>query len=436
MLTDLIDLISLAFSAVSALLATTILIRIRSEITVPLLPWKLFATALSPFLALTGLIGAALGVIHFNVLTIALGLYAAVIATCYVYAVTRSSGDFERVFGADWQSRIPPALRAHMLPRRFGRWQLLRKRLDYQNDVSISIHHETGDPILADIWQPPPGVPHTRLGLIYLHGSGWHYLKKDFYTRSFFQQLASQGHVIADVAYTMAPRATIREMLADVYRAVAWMKQNADSLGIDPERVVLAGGSAGAHLALLAAYAPDHPDLKPADVTANTHVRGVISYYGLADLRLAQEHLLNRFGRFGHHQNRIDRALMYGGAIMGRRAGFLPAGSKLSGPGYLIPAAIGGTPDVVPVLYDTLSPLTYVNANNPPTLLFHGSHDFALDVVQSRQLYAALRKVNAPAVYVEFPFTEHVFDLFFSPLAPAFQAATYDTERFLALLNI
>jgi dipeptidyl aminopeptidase/acylaminoacyl peptidase len=95
----------------------------------------------------------------------------------------------------------------------------------------------------------------------------------------------------------------------------------------------------------------------------------------------------------------------------------------------------GGSPDSVPLLYDIGSPITHISPNSPPTLLFHGAHDFAIDAEQSRSLYLALRRAGVPTVYVEFPYTDHVFDLFFSPWAPAFQAALYDTERFLALMN-
>jgi acetyl esterase/lipase len=421
-------------ASTAAILATTILVKVRSEFTMPMLPLKLAATALSPFVVLLGLIGAVLGILQLNVVAVILGAYSVVVAGMYIRAVTRPTGAFDRVFGDNWEHRIVPELAQRMLPRRFMLVMPSHNDVIVRQDVALFTHLETGDPILADIWEPPANVPRTGLGVVYLHGSGWHYLKKDFFTRSFFRQLASNGHVIIDVAYMMAPKATIHGMVADSYRAVAWMKQNAATLGIDPDHIVLAGGSAGAQLALLAAYAPDHPDLKPADVTTDTRVCGVISYYGLGDVRLAQEHLLTRYGRVGHKRNKVDRALMSSGGVVGRRIGFMPAGSTLSGPGYLLPAAIGGTPETIEDLYRLLSPLTYVTEKCPPTLLFHGSHDFALDVIQSRQLNIALQKTNVPVVYVEFPYTEHVFDLFFSPFGPAFQAATYDAERFLALL--
>ena len=116
-------------------------------------------------------------------------------------------------------------------------------------------------------------------------------MDKDYGTRPFFRQLTAQGHVVMDVAYRLCPEVDIYEMVGDVKRAVAWMKANAARYAVDPQRIVLAGGSAGAHLALLAAYAPDHPRLTPKDVQGcDLSVRAVVSYYGPSDLCATYEH--------------------------------------------------------------------------------------------------------------------------------------------------
>ena len=62
-----------------------------------------------------------------------------------------------------------------------------------------------------------------------------------------------------DVAYSLAPGADLNRMLGDVKQAIVWMKTHALEYKINPDRIVLMGVSGGAHLALLAAYAPDHP---------------------------------------------------------------------------------------------------------------------------------------------------------------------------------
>ncbi|QIX53786.1 alpha/beta hydrolase fold domain-containing protein (plasmid) [Rhodococcus sp. DMU1] len=69
-----------------------------------------------------------------------------------------------------------------------------------------------------------------------------------------------------DAAHRSCPETDVTGMVGDVHRAVAWIKANAAQYGIDSGRVVVMGGSSGAHIALLAAYAPDEPRLIPEDV--------------------------------------------------------------------------------------------------------------------------------------------------------------------------
>jgi acetyl esterase/lipase len=74
-----------------------------------------------------------------------------------------------------------------------------------------------------------------------------------------------------------------------------------------------------------------------------------------------------------------------------------------------------------------------VSASCPPTLMFQGTHDAVVPLDAARKLAHALDAAGVPVVYVEFPWTEHAFDLMYPPLAnPAARAALYDVERFLA----
>jgi acetyl esterase/lipase len=76
------------------------------------------------------------------------------------------------------------------------------------------------------------------------------------------------------VAYRLYPETDIAGMVGDAKRAAAWLKTNAAEYGVDPDRIVIGGGSAGGHVALLAAYTLGHPDVTPADVhNTDTSVR-------------------------------------------------------------------------------------------------------------------------------------------------------------------
>jgi acetyl esterase/lipase len=396
---------------------------------------KIAAGSWSPFAAAAGGLAALLGLFSKDLFAVLTGLFGAVVAGRHVQKVTAPHDYlFSEAFGRDWQACIPSALRKRFLAQRYSVLSGDPPPARWQQDVQVGTHVETGDPLLADIWEPPTDVPRTGLAVIYLHGSAWYYLDKDFGTRRFFQHLASQGHVILDLAYTLAPKAQLHAMVADVKRAIAWMKTNAAAYEVNPERIVLMGGSAGGHLALLSAYTPNHPEFQPADVEADTAVHAVVSYYAPVEMSATYRYFQKSHGRSLLGQilaqprlaDRLDSFFV--------RNRILPPYGKLSDTLDVIPGLLGGTPEQVPELYRLGSPIHHVGSHCPPTLLLQGAHDSGGWVADVQRLHRSLREHGVKAVYVEFPDTEHGFDLVSPKWAPAAQAATYDVERFLGLM--
>jgi acetyl esterase/lipase len=156
----------------------------------------------------------------------------------------------------------------------------------------------------------------------------------------------------------------------------------------------------------------------------DTSVRAVVSYYGPPDLQHQFHHFETLPAISG--DSLLERGFR-AGVEWGFDLEFRPVGEW-------VPNLVGGTPDAVPDLYRLGSPITHVGPSCPPTLLLQGAHDIAGMSSAVRRLYGALRETGVPAIYVEFPDTEHGFDLFAPGWSPAAQAATYDTERFLALM--
>jgi acetyl esterase/lipase len=241
-----------------------------------------------------------------------------------------------------------------------------------------------------------------------------------------------------DVAYRLCPETNFIGMVGDAKRAVAWMKAHAADYGARPEQTVLMGGSAGGHIALLAAYTPDHPDLTPEDVkAADTSVLAVVSYYGVPDLR-AYEKVARRFEPRGERSASAERqppgrmAMLVDRWVFGRT--LKPEQLPPTPPHRrMMRDLVGGLPDEVPERFDLASPIHHLSAVSPPTLHFHGSNDHIVPVESARTFYRALSEAGVPAVYVEFPRAPHAFDLLAPPLlSPAGQAALYDLERFLA----
>lgn len=379
------------------------------------------ATALAPFVTVIGSLLALLGIGKRDTWTTVTSSLGAFISARYIHKVTASHDGFNQTLGDDWLESIPKAHQKQWLPARFTMRPVLASQLAWERDVVI--HTQGEDVLLADVWTPPTQVPHSGLGIIYIHSGGWHYMDKDMMTRPFFRYLAHQGHVVVDLAYTKAAKADLRHMVGDVKRAIGWLKTKAITLKIDPHKIVLMGASAGAHLALLSAYTPNFPDLQPVDVTTDTTVAGVISYYGFTDLGQA------------HNDFPHLKFTALAGENMEfwmKRFRFLPEYGRLVDFEDILSAWLGGTPPDIPDVYRLASPLTHVGPHCPPTLLLNGIYDFGVSVEQHRRLATALQQVDVPVVHVEFPYTNHAFDLFIAGWAPAYQAALYDVERFLA----
>ena len=401
---------------------------------------KLWAGAWAPFLAIAGTLGALIGLMRGDREATVSGLFGAFAGIRHTVRVTKPHDAFDLAFGEDWEQRIDPDLW-----RRLSRpYQLIQPSKPfglYQRDIDIG----GAAPLYCDLWLPPSEVKRTRLGIIFLHGGLWHSLDKDFLSRPLFQRLVNQGHVVMDVAYSLAPEADMKKIMEDVKRSIIWMKANAARLDIDPKRIVLIGSSGGSHLALLAAYTPNLPVFQPKRLKADTSVRGVISLMSISDM-------VSFFHEYGDSNPRqpesssqitedmlarvfdktwLDNFMTRSRAFPAYRYSNMPGGP------LLLINLFGGTLNEIPEAYRLYSPLTHVGAHCPPTLQICGDDDFAIDASQGRKLHHALQIANVPSVYVELPDTVHGFDQYLGVsrrIAPAAQVATNDIEQFLALM--
>ncbi len=407
----------------------------------PTLIWipKVFTAALSPLSALFGGIGTLLGIFSGDIQAAATGALGAGLNAGHIRANIRQHKQFEQAFGPDWQQRIPLRLWSRLHPTRWSGFNPPVKGVKFTQDVQVGIHAETEDPLYTDIWQPPDHVPYTGVAILYNHGGGWAYADKDSGTRHFFSQLAAQGHVVIDLAYTLLPKANLCSMVADVYRGIYWIKTNADDLGVSPEHVVLMGGSAGGHISLLAAYAKSDSPLRPDDLppAADLSVCGVVTYYAAIDM----EYMQRRFERNQPDryydllaQSELGRQVLEMNKRQMQRSRFLPSYGEIISSVHWMPLLAGGMPDEVPEMYALGTVTTHVGPHCPPTLLFQGTHDVTELLPEARRLHQALLAANAPSILVEFLESEHGFDLIVPEINPAAQAALYDVERFLAIL--
>ncbi len=375
----------------------------------------------------------------FALVVAVVNMTSSAMAARYIYrTIAASRGGFAQAFGPGWQDRLSPRGAAAMLRRRWSPIPFHDPDPRVEKDVSFWAIPDTNRQLLADLWLPPSTVQPSGLAFLFFHGSAWHLGDKGVGMDPTFRHLAAQGHVVMDVAYRLAPEVDLLGMVGDVKRAVAWMKANASRYQVDPDRIVLGGASAGAQIALLAAYTPGDPELTPPQLAGtDTSVRGVVSYEGPADMRAYVIHEMGRLTRSGVPARR-------------KVAWADPKTHMPMGPMSLEQMmfnVMGGLPEDVPHTYDLADAKSHVTSKAPPTLLFQGEFDSIVQTQAVHNLAGALRAAHVPVVYVEFPDTDHGFDIasafyslsgahlpFDSQYSPPNQAALYVLDRFLALL--
>jgi acetyl esterase/lipase len=410
---------ALAYILSGLSLLMCLLFLLKPKVTIGfLLVWlPLMAGALSPFWAILGLAGAIIGWIFQAPWAIPMGAAGMLIMITYIWRCTIDHHGFEKAFGTGWPDRIPSEQARLMVQRRWTLFLKMKASPEpaWDRDLPFWTIPGTDRQLLCDIWHPSGGRA-SGLAFIYLHGSGWAALDKDYGTRKFFRHLVSQGHTVMDVAYRLLPETDIYGMVGDAKRAVTWMKKHAAEYGVNPEKIVLGGASAGAHIALLAGYTPEHSVLNPEELKkADLSVCGLISYYGPADL-LAGYH---------HYGIKEFPPVQMGIKVEGKES-FKNTGR--------IDLLLGGHPEEVPGMYELANPTTHVHSGTPPTLLMQGNMDFLVPMKGTRELHAKLIESEVPAILVIFPWTEHAFDLLFPRLSPPAQSALCYVDRFLALL--
>lgn len=404
----------------------------------------LLADAWASVIALAGSLGALLGLKMRDRTAIWTGFLGAALAVRHIYRIILPHGNLAQAFGSNWHKRLSPDVRAHLSSSRFRLVQPSVQGVSVRRDVQIGVETDKAPPLLCDVWLPPIHIPRSGLAVLNFHGSLWQAADKGMFNQFLFRRLAGQGHVVFDVAYSLAPTADLKRILADVGRSITWAKTHAGEHGIDPARLVLMGQAGGGHLALLAAYAPHLPDFQTTASAQNLSVHAVISVYGITDM----EAFWREYGHTNPLQPEVSseirdnlRPRLHDATWLDRlitKSRIFPAYRHANMPGgpLLLVYLMGGTLSEVPQAYHLASPLAHVGPHCPPTLQIFDQYDFVIDASHGRRLHAALRKAGVPSVYIEYPETVHAFDLYLGVsqrVSPSAQAAANDIETFLAL---
>lgn len=220
--------------------------------------------------------------------------------------------------------------------------------------------------LLLDLYIPK-NVSHPPL-LVWIHGGGWRSGDKDKGGK-FVPLATNEGYACASINYRLSGEAKFPAQIQDCKAAIRWLRANAEKYGYDATHIGVGGSSAGGHLAALLGTSGGDKNLEGAvggNLDQSSKVQAVCDMWGPTDFLQMDAHAIART-RNKHDSARSPESLLIGGPIQENKEKVAKA-----------------------------NPITYVDKNDPPFLIIHGSHDALVPVHQSQILSQALKKAGVP----------------------------------------
>lgn len=222
--------------------------------------------------------------------------------------------------------------------------------------------HKDGMALTYDVIQPENA---NGAAIIFMVSGGWNsrYSPPEGAAKR-FSGMMDAGYTVYMVRHGSAPRFKVPEAVADVQKAVTHIYDNADSHGVDPERLGVFGGSAGGHLSLMLGCATGPVGEEPdEDAKAGKgRVAAVVAYFPPIDLR------------------------------------------SIVGPNERFPALEFSQDDAAYV-----SPILHVTPDDPPTLLIHGDKDELVPILTSETIHAAFKEHKVETDFITISGAGHGF---------------------------
>lgn len=218
-------------------------------------------------------------------------------------------------------------------------------------------------------------VTRDRPGMVVIHGGGW-VLGTRYQQAWYCREFAKAGYVVMTIDYRMLPRYGFPHCVHDAKAAVRWLRGHADTLRVDPDRIVTFGASAGGHLAgFLAATGPKHGFEGDENPGVSSEVRAGVGLYGVYDLCAIRKH------------EGVVRAV---GEDLLRR--------------FVGPDTDGRD------AFEAASPVSYVSEETKPFMLVHGTSDMMVPFEQSQVFHDRLKEHRVPTELIAVEGRNHAFD--------------------------
>jgi acetyl esterase/lipase len=241
--------------------------------------------------------------------------------------------------------------------------------------------------LTLDVYQPPAGVTPKRMAIIHLFGGGFFVGNKNAgYIINDAKALGARGYTNISANYRLQNQGSWPAQIHDVKAAIRWTRANAAKLGIEPNRIAVAGYSAGGMLSLMAAGTNGKKEFEGEGGTpgVSSDVNASIGVYPLASAQTA--------------------------------GGLFPAGQA--------------TPENIAAA----SPTTYISPTFAPTIFIHGTNDGTIPVASSVDFFTKLHALKVPSTLTLIQGADHAFDNN-APDAIEVMAASIDLFLDRLLLN-
>ena len=210
-----------------------------------------------------------------------------------------------------------------------------------------------------DLYLPPNDKGPTPV-VINIHGGGWNKGVKESQTG--FNTFFKLGYAVANIEYRLSQQATAPAAIEDTRCALIYLIKNASELNIDINKIVIMGGSAGGHLALMGGLlGNDHRFDGNCPGVENIRVAAIINKYGISDV-----------WDWGY------------GKVITSKSAKQWLGDKVGDEAFA----------------KSVSPLSYVNKNNPPVFIVHGDADPTVPYQQSVDLYKKLQEAGVKSEFI------------------------------------